>query len=89
MCLTYPGLVLEVGGDTALIALEGRERRASIVLVPEVKAGDWVLVAVGTVLEILDAKEAQEIVDLLDGDRHDGVSIGNQQHQAREKETSR
>lgn len=65
MCVTYPGQVLEVGDDSALVEINGRRRRASLVLVPEVAVGDWVIVATGTVLEIVDPEQATEILALL------------------------
>ena len=65
MCVTYPGQVLEVGDDSALVEIDGRRRRASLLLVPEVAVGDWVIVATGTVLEIVDAEEATEMLALL------------------------
>jgi hydrogenase expression/formation protein HypC len=65
MCVTYPGQVLEVTGDSALVEIEGRRRRASLLLVPEVAVGDWVIVATGTVLEIVDPAEATEILAML------------------------
>ena len=54
MCVTYPGRVLEVSDAIALVEIDGRRRRASLLLVPEVAVGDWVIVATGTVLEIVD-----------------------------------
>jgi hydrogenase expression/formation protein HypC len=65
MCVTYPGQVLEVGDDSALVEIDGRRRRASLLLVPEVAVGDWVIVATGTVLEILDPQEATAMLALL------------------------
>lgn len=65
MCLTYPGQVLEVGDDTALVEIDHRRLRASLVLVPDVSIGDWVVVAAGTILEIIDPIEAREILALL------------------------
>ncbi len=66
MCVTYPGQVLEVAGGMALVDTRGRRVRASTVLVPETSAGDWVIVATGTVLQIIDADEAHAIRELLD-----------------------
>jgi hydrogenase expression/formation protein HypC len=65
MCVTYPGKVLEVGDDSALVEIDGRRRRASLLLVPEVAVGDWVIVATGTVLEIVDPEDATEILAFL------------------------
>lgn len=71
MCLTSPGLVLEVTKDMALVETDGVKRRASLLLVPEASVGDWVVVAAGTVLEILDPGEANEILTLLDTARQE------------------
>jgi hydrogenase assembly chaperone HypC/HupF len=66
MCVTYPGRVIDVSTDTATVDLDHRTRRASTVLTPDVAIGDWVIVAAGTILEILDPAEADEIITLLD-----------------------
>jgi len=73
MCVTYPGQVLEVGDDSALVEIDGRRRRASLLLVPEVAVGDWVIVATGTVLEIVDPGEATEMLALLHEAQSQGV----------------
>jgi hydrogenase expression/formation protein HypC len=66
MCVAYPGQVLEVANDMALVETDRRRQRASLLLVPEVAVGDWVIVASGTVLQIVDPDEAIEIRALLD-----------------------
>ena len=58
MCLTAPARVLSVDADGAIVLLGGRERRASTLVVPEVRPGDWVVVAAGTILERIDPSEA-------------------------------
>ena len=65
MCVAYPALVLEVADEMALVEIDRRQRRASLMLVPEVVVGDWVIVAAGTVLEIVDPDEATEILAML------------------------
>jgi hydrogenase expression/formation protein HypC len=65
MCIAYPGLVLEVADEMALVETDLRRRRASLALVPEVVVGDWVIVSAGTVLEIVESNEAAEILALL------------------------
>ena len=67
MCVTYPGQVLEVSDGMALVDIDHQRRRASLVIVPEVAVGDWVIVGAGTVLEIVDPTEAAEILAILDG----------------------
>jgi hydrogenase expression/formation protein HypC len=71
--MSYPGQVLEVGDDSALVEIDGRRRRASLVLVPEVAVGDWVIVATGTVLEIVDPEQATEMLAWLHGEQSEEV----------------
>lgn len=66
MCVAYPGQVLSIDADGALVETDRRQRRASTLLVPEVAVGDWVVVSGGAVLRILDPHEAQEIRRMLD-----------------------
>ena len=65
MCVTYPGEVLEVKGGMALVEIDHRRQRASLALVPEVAVGDWVIVSAGTVLDVMNPAEAQEVLALL------------------------
>lgn len=57
MCLGFPGLVVTVDATGATINTEGRNRRASTLLVPDLAIGEWVFVAAGTVIERLDPEE--------------------------------
>jgi hydrogenase assembly chaperone HypC/HupF len=66
MCVTYPGRVLDIVDGMALVDIDGRRHRASLVLEPTVAIGDWVIVAAGTVLQIVEPEEAAEIVAILD-----------------------
>ena len=74
MCVTYPGQVLEVADDMAVVEIEHRRRRASLLLVPEVAVGDWVIVSAGTVLQIVDPDEAIGILAILDDAQPQEVS---------------
>lgn len=65
MCLTMPGQVLAVDASGATIESDGRRRRASTLLHPDVAVGDWVIVAAGTVVRHLTPAEAMEIRDAL------------------------
>lgn len=65
MCVTYPGRVVSVDGGSALVETDGRRLRASLLVVPEASVGDWVIVAAGTVLEVLDPDEARALRELL------------------------
>jgi hydrogenase expression/formation protein HypC len=65
MCVTAPGRVRDVANEMAVVEIDGRQRRASLLLVPDVAVGDWVIVAAGTVLEVLEPGEAAEILAML------------------------
>jgi hydrogenase expression/formation protein HypC len=66
MCVAYPGRVVELIDSTAVVQTEGRTLRASTILVPEANVGDWVVVAAGTILQVLDPDDAREIRAMLD-----------------------
>ena len=61
MCLDFPGRVVERNGDVCTVDCDGRLRRASTLLYPELAVGDWVYVTAGTVVERLDEQTAQQI----------------------------
>ncbi len=61
MCLDFVAQVIGREGDLAVVESEGRRWQASTLLMPDTAPGDWVRVALGTVLERLDAVEAAAI----------------------------
>ena len=65
MCIALPGRVLAIEADQAIVDLDGRIRRASLMRMPDVAVGDWALVAAGTVLRRLEPGEATELRGLL------------------------
>jgi hydrogenase expression/formation protein HypC len=65
MCVAVPGRVLEIADEMAVVEYDRRRQRASLLLVPEAAVGDWVIVAAGTVLEVLDPDEAAEILAMI------------------------
>jgi hydrogenase expression/formation protein HypC len=71
MCVTYPAQVVEIADGAAIVDFGPRRQRASLILVPDAVVGDWVIVAAGTALEVLDAAEAMEIVAMLDAARQE------------------
>jgi hydrogenase expression/formation protein HypC len=65
MCLTAPGEIVALDGDVAVVRLGGRLRRAAALAVPELRVGDRVIVAAGSVMARLDPSEADEIERLV------------------------
>jgi hydrogenase expression/formation protein HypC len=61
MCVTWPAQVVAIDPQGATVDTEGRRRRASTVVVPDVAVGDWVLVGMGTILLRLDPEVAMEM----------------------------
>jgi hydrogenase assembly chaperone HypC/HupF len=61
MCIGFPGTVTSVDPLGATVDQEGRLRRASTLLIPDVVVGDQVFVAAGTIVERLDPAEAELI----------------------------
>jgi hydrogenase expression/formation protein HypC len=64
MCISYPCRVLSVDGDSAVVQQDQRRLRAMLHLVEDVKPGEWVVVAAGTVIERLADEEATELLAL-------------------------
>jgi len=71
MCLAVPGQVREILGNDALtrigkIAFAGIVKDASLMLLPEAKVGDWVLVHAGVAITILDEAAAKRTLAYLE-----------------------
>jgi hydrogenase expression/formation protein HypC len=64
MCLAIPALVKSVEGMEAEVEIGGVGRKASIMLTPEVKVGDYVLLHTGYAINVIDEEEAQETLEL-------------------------
>ena len=65
MCLSVPGEIVAIDGDEAVVRIDGRLRRASVVAVPDIAIGDRVIVAAGSVMARLEPAEAEEIERLV------------------------
>ena len=61
MCVTMPGRVVSVDEASAQVDLDGRVVRASTRLQPTTRPGDWVMLAAGTIVDRLSAREAIEM----------------------------
>jgi len=57
--------VLERRGELAIVELDGVQREVSLMLQPEAKRGDFVLVHAGYAIGIVDEQEARETLALL------------------------
>lgn len=64
MCLAVPLRVVALEGTLAEVEVGGVRRQVSVLLTPEVKVGDWVLVHTGFAISVLNEQEAQETLKL-------------------------
>ena len=65
MCLAIPAKVIRIEGSSALVTIEDTEYNASLLLLDDVKVGDFVMLHAGFAIEKVDAEEAVETLRLL------------------------
>ncbi len=66
MCLGVPGKVISIEGDLAEVDFSGTRRKVSLLICPDVREGDYVLVHVGFAIQRLDEEEALETLTLFE-----------------------
>lgn len=66
MCLAVPVKIVSIEGDQAEVEIGGVGRKVSIVLTPEARVGNYVLLHTGYAINVLNEEEAQETLDLLE-----------------------
>ena len=59
MCLAFPAKVLHIDGDLATVERSGVKRSASLMLLPEAKVGDYVLIHAGFAMQVVDESEVR------------------------------
>ncbi|MEW6555948.1 MAG: HypC/HybG/HupF family hydrogenase formation chaperone [Elusimicrobiota bacterium] len=64
MCLAIPGKIISIEDKIADIDFGGINKKVSIDLLPEAKAGDYVIVHAGFAIQVLDIKDARERIEL-------------------------
>ena len=64
MCLGIPMQIKSIVGDTAICEMEGVRREVSLMLVEDVRVGDFVLIHAGFAMEKLDPDEAEATLAL-------------------------
>ena len=65
MCLAIPSKIVEINGEMAKIDVAGVQREASLVMVEDVRLGDYVIVHAGFAIHKIDEAEAEESLRLL------------------------
>lgn len=65
MCLAVPAKVLEIKDAVGKVEISGVTRDVSMMLLPEAKPGDYVLVHAGFAMQIVTERDADETDALL------------------------
>lgn len=65
MCLAIPLKVISITGTDAIGEVGGVQREVSVMMTPNAKVGDYVIVHAGFAIQILDQKEAEENLEIL------------------------
>jgi len=60
VCLAIPVRIKSINGTEAEVEIGGITRKTSLMLTPEAKVGDYVLLHAGYAINILDQAEAEE-----------------------------
>lgn len=65
MCLAVPVQVISIKDSEAEVEIGGVRRQVSIMLTPEARVGDYVLLHTGYAINVIDEAEAQETLKIL------------------------
>jgi len=65
MCLAIPAKVISIEGTMAKVAIENVEYNASLLLLENIRPGDYIMLHAGFAIEKVDADEAAETLRLL------------------------
>jgi len=64
MCLAVPARITSIEGKRATVDMAGVVREASIMMLPDAKIGDYVIIHAGYAIERLDEDEALRTIEL-------------------------
>ena len=65
MCLAIPAKVIKLKNDMGTVDMEGVQREVSMLLLQDVKIGDYVIVHAGFAIHQVDPEEAKESLKIL------------------------
>lgn len=63
MCLAVPSKIIEINGSTAKVDVDGVIRQTSIMLMDDIKIGDYVIVHAGFAINKLDEEAALQTLE--------------------------
>lgn len=65
MCLAIPSKIIKIENNVGTVDVDGIRRQASLLLLEDVKVGDYVIVHAGFALHKIDESEAMESLKIL------------------------
>ena len=65
MCIAIPMEVKEIKGRMGVVEHKGVQREVGLMLLEDLKIGDWVLIHAGFAISKLNQKDAEETLSLL------------------------
>ena len=66
MCLAVPAKIKSINSDSATVEISGVSYEANLMLTPEAKVGDYVILHAGFAIQILDQQDAEETLQLFE-----------------------
>ncbi|NOY35472.1 MAG: HypC/HybG/HupF family hydrogenase formation chaperone [bacterium] len=60
-CLAFPGKIISIKGDEAIVDFDGIEKEINVSLVADAGKGDFVIVHAGFAIQKLSEQSAQEV----------------------------
>ena len=66
LCLAFPAKIINIKDFLATVELSGVTRDVSLMLLPEAKLGDYVLVHAGFAMQIVQKQDVDEMLALFD-----------------------
>ena len=86
MCLAIPLRVVSIDGTNAVGEVDGIQREVCVMMTPNVKVGQYVIVHAGFAIQILDEQEAEGTLDIL---RQMAAAVDEKRAEARSRRDSR
>jgi len=65
MCLGVPMKVIKIKDDMGDVEVNGVKREVGLMLIDDIKVGDWVIIHAGFAISKLNKEEAKETLALL------------------------
>lgn len=64
MCLAYPGKIIKIKNNYAIVDFDGLTRKINIELIEKPKIGDFVNVHTGFAIQKMTRKDAEDVLKL-------------------------